>query len=254
MSQQRILFFDIETAPMLAYVWQAKTDYVQPHQITHETYMLSWAAKWAHQKQVKSDVLRPAEAKKQVDTRIVVSLADMLREADVVVGHNLDRFDIPMVNNRLMILEEEPLGPIRTIDTLKLARGAFRLASNRLDYLARQMGVGRKIDTSFDLWRGCYHGEQKALSKMVRYNRQDVRVLEDVYDRMRPYVKGVPRLVDANHRGEHVCPTCGGSDLERRGFYHTNASVFQRYRCRDCKRWSRAASREKNAVLGTRPL
>ena len=249
----RMLFWDIETAPLLAHVWQAKTKYIGAHQFVHDSFMLCWAAKWADQKKVHADSLSSEEARGQDDRRIVVTLANMLREADVVVAHNGDRFDIPMLNNRLLTLGEEPLGPVKTIDTLTLARKSFRFASNKLDYLAQHLGVGKKIKTDFDLWLDCYHGKAKALKAMVRYNRQDVRVLEDVYHAIAPYVKGLPRLVDAAGV-EDVCPTCGSESLEQDGWHRTNASTFPRFRCGNCERYCRSRKADRSKKVGMHPL
>lgn len=249
----RMLFWDIETAPLLAHVWGAKTHYIGAHQFVHDTFMLCWAAKWSDGKKVHADVLTSEEARDQDDRRVVVSLANMLRKADVVVAHNGDRFDIPMLNNRLLSLGEEPLGPVKTVDTLTLARKSFRFASNKMDYLAEQLGVGRKIKTNFQLWLDCYHGKSKALKEMVRYNRQDVRVLEDVYMALEPYVKGLPRLVDADGR-EDVCPTCGSAELERAGWHRTNASTFPKFKCSGCGRHSRSRTADKSKKVGLHPL
>jgi hypothetical protein len=253
-SDLRIWLWDVETAPMLAYIWQAKTEYVQPQAITHETFMLTWAGKWHGQSKVHGDALTPDEALAQDDTRIVGSLADRLREADVVVAHNGDRFDLPIVRSRLMLQGLDPLGPVRSIDTLTLARKSFRLASNKLDHLARVLGIPGKIGTSFSLWQRCYHGDPKALASMLRYNRQDAVVLEAVYDALAPHVRGLPRLVDADAEGELVCPSCGSGDLQRRGFHRTNASTFQRFACQSCGRWSRSRTSEPGRKLGPVPL
>lgn len=250
----RVLFWDIETAPMLAYIWQAKTEYVHAGAITHEVFMLGWAAKWEGEKKVHSDILSPHEALDQDDARLIAPLADLVREADVVVAHNGDRFDIPMLNNRLLLLGLEPLGPVKTIDTCTLARRSFRLASNKLDYLAQQLGVGKKLDTDFDLWKQCYAGDLKALAKMHRYNRKDVKLLEDVYERLTPYVRGLPRLVDASYQDERICPSCGSEALQKRGLYRTNASSFQRFHCQGCGRWSRSRSAEKALKVNAVPL
>ena len=253
-SDQRILLWDIETAPLLAYVWQAKTEYIGAHQFCHDSFMLSWAAKWHGQKKVHGQVLTADEARQQDDGRIVQGLADMIRQADVIVAHNGDRFDVPMLNNRLLLLGLEPLQPVKTVDTLKLAKRTLRLASNKLDYLAQALGVGQKIKTDFDLWRDCYQGKVRALREMYRYNRMDVDVLESVFDALRPYAKGLPRLVDAEHEGEEACPYCGSGDLQRRGVDRTNAGTRQRYQCQGCSRWSRGRSGLVEPRLATVPL
>lgn len=250
----RTLILDIETATLLAHVFQLKVDYISPEAVTHETFMLCWAAKWEGKPKMVSDVLTGHEAVAQDDSRIVQSLADLIREADVVVAHNGDRFDIPMLNNRLLLLGLEPLGPVKTIDTLTLARKSFRLASNRLDYVATRLGVGSKLPTSFDLWRQCYQGDEQALARMVKYNRHDVKILESVYHRLKPYVKGLPRLVDGEMGKRGVCPSCGEDSLQRRGYHRTNASTFQRLVCTACGRWCRERVAEKAAKLAHVPL
>lgn len=249
----RVLFWDIETAPLLAHVWSAKTRYVGAHMFVHDSFLLCWAAKWADGSKVFDDVVTPDEVRAQDDRRVVVSMANMLREADVVVAHNGDRFDIPMLNNRLLQYGEEPLGPVKTIDTLKLAKKSFRLASNKLDYLAGFLNLGKKIDTDFQLWLDCYHGEPKALAEMLRYNRHDVRLLEQVFDRLAPHVKGLPRMVDASAR-HFVCPTCGSTALVPDGHYRTNASTFPRWRCTDCGRYARGRTADKRKKVTLHPL
>lgn len=241
----KILYFDIETAPLLAYIWTPWEPMVSHKQVENTDFMLTWAAKWAHKKGVMSDRLAPHEATSQNDINIVESLSELIREADVIVGHNLDKFDLPKLNGRLMIHGLEPLPPVIQVDTLKLAKRSFKLPYNRLDFLGEALGVGNKIKTDFDLWRRCYMGESVALKQMEKYNRQDVRLLEEVFEKMRPYVKNLPRLVDGTG---FMCPNCGSYDLQRRGVYRTKASNFQKYQCNECKRYCRERISEKRRL------
>jgi hypothetical protein len=160
-----------------------------------------------------------------------------------------------MLKNRLLLLGLPDIGPTTVLDTLLLARRNFRLASNRLDYLGEVLGVGRKHPTGgFDLWRRCYQGDEKALAKMLRYNRQDVVLLGKVLERMLPYLQGVPRLMDGDgtdHDGG--CPWCGGK-VEKNGLYRTGASTFQKVKCTVCGKESRWASALANKKLRLRPL
>lgn len=249
----KILIYDLETAPLLAHIWHPTDDYVTHDRLIHDSFLLTWSAKWHGEKQIYAGVLTGAEAKAQKDKRIVKDLAKLIREADFLVAHNVDRFDLPMFNNRLLALGLEPMGPKRTIDTLKLAKRNLRLAYNKLDYLGEVLGLGRKLKTDFDLWKNCYHGDEKALARMARYNRRDVVLLEQVFDRMLPYVSNLPRLVEPNDNNEMSCPTCGSSDLQRRGFARTNVSDFRRFHCQKCGRYSRSRFAEKRR-LGVAPL
>ena len=252
----RTLLFDIETSPMLSYIWGLRNqDYIPFGQVVHDSFMLCWSAQWRGEKKLISGCLTPTEVLAQVDQRIVVDLADLIREADVVVAHNGRGFDIKMLKNRLLLLGLDDIGPVTVLDTLTLARKNFRLASNRLGYLGEQLGVGTKHATGgFQLWRDCYLGDEKALAKMLRYNRQDVVLLGKVLERMLPYLQGVPRLMDGDGSDlDGGCPWCGG-EVKKDGFYRTNASTFQKVKCSQCgkeSRWHTAIAGKKQRL---RPL
>lgn len=250
----KMLFFDIETAPVLAYIWGQRNDFITIDKITSEWFMLSWSAKWAGQKKVHHDRLTGPEAVEQDDIRIVSTLADMIREADIVVGHNLDSFDVPKLQARLLLHQLEPLQPVRSIDTKKLSAKTFRLVSNKLDWLAQHLLGDSKTHTDFDLWKACYRGDEKALRQMDLYCRKDTVLLERVYDAMKPYVSGLPTLVTASHEGDRACPYCGEDALHKRGWYRTNASTFQKWTCGACGRCSRSRKSEKGKKLEFVPV
>lgn len=239
----------------MSYHWQAKTEYIAYDFNVTDFFMLSWSAKWRGDEWIYSDVLTGAEALAQDDARIVQSLADMIREADVIVAHNGDAFDIPKLNARLVVLGLEPIPPTQSIDTKALSARNFKLAYNKLDYLGEKLVGDRKIDTGgFELWLRCIHGDKKALLEMVTYNEQDVVLLEKIFEKMLPYVKTIPRLIVPEPGGSlDVCPFCGSSDRTRRGFKHTTAASYPRFQCNECGRYHRSAKSEPRK-LNTRPL
>ena len=184
---------------------------------------------------------------------MLIALADLIREADVVVAHNGDKFDMRIINARIIQLGLEPIGPKQSIDTLKLAKENFRFTYNRLDYLGVFLGEGRKIKTDFSLWNACYHGDEQALAKMVKYNIQDVILLEKIFNRMKPYVKRLPRLVEPMGTDETCCPHCGGVSIQNRGVYRTQSCTYQRYQCNRCRRYCRYKKSQSN-TFDMRPL
>lgn len=238
--KHKVLYFDIETAPKRAYVWRMWRENVSIPQLISESFVISWAAKWADDDEIVSDHLKPKEIMKQDDKRLVEKLAKLIREADIVVAHNCDGFDVPVVNARLMKWQSEPLGPVRTLDTLKYAKRDLRLASNKLDYLAQFLGLGNKIKTDFELWRRVDELDEDAMALMVTYNRHDVVLLEQVAAKMQRYVRRWPRLQDASDWEEDACPRCGAQDRQKRGFYRTQASTFQQYQCNACGSYFRS--------------
>jgi hypothetical protein len=235
----KVLLYDIETSPMAAYIWHPTDQYVPMDRLIHDKYLLTWSAKWWGESKVHSGVIDPDEARDRDDSRIVAELGELIRQADFVVAHNGDRFDVPVLNARLLQLGLDPLGNPRQIDTLKLAKKNLKVAYNKLDYLGEYLGVGRKIDTDFQLWLDCMAGVPAAIKKMAKYNRQDVLLLEKVFDALLPYVKNLPRLVEATEIGQSGCPSCGSKDLHRAGYHRTNASTFFRWQCQTCRRYCR---------------
>lgn len=249
----KILSLDIETAPKRAYVWGLWKQNVGTNQIISDWYMLTWSAKWYGEEEVIGERLTFAEAIKEDDKRLLTNLHELLEEADVVVAHNGKKFDVPSINTRFIINGILPPSPYRQIDTLTVAKRQFKFTSNRLDYIGKMLGVGRKIDTGgFELWERCMQGEDAALEEMLTYNKQDVLLLEAVYTKLRPFISNHP-----NHNvytDRPCCPTCGSEHVHKKGKHHTNVSTFQRYKCMSCGAPSRARINERDTAIMKRQL
>lgn len=233
----KILFFDIETAPNLGYVWGKFEQNVIEY--TNEWYMLAWSAKWQGGKHITKGLIdydgyKPGS---ENDGDLVRELHTLIEEADIIVAHNGDRFDIKRSNTRFIENGLRPPPPQRTVDTLKIARRHFSFNSNKLDDLGRRLGVGRKAQTGgFDLWKGCMSGDAKAWRTMKRYNAQDVRLLEAVYNKMLPWIGNHPHIGILSDV-ENGCRNCGGTNLIRRGWHTTRTGKNPRVSCNDCGTW-----------------
>lgn len=240
----RILLLDIETAPIMADVWKLWDENVGLNQIVKDWYILSWAAKWLGEKRVYYEDQRDA-ADIEDDTDILTKLWHLLDEADVVVAHNGVRFDVPKINARFVRAGLPPPSPYRVVDTLKIAKAQFKFTSNRLAYLAEFLKVPVKKRThhkfpGHQLWIEVRKGNRAAWQEMKLYNGDDVRALEGVYLKLRPWDKFSPNAGTFS-ADEGVCPVCGHVHLEKRGFAYTQAGKYQRYRCTNesCLAWSR---------------
>lgn len=242
----KILIFDIETAPIRAFVWRIWKENVGLNQIDRDWYVMSWVAKWAYCEDILTDSLPNHEDnyKKDVedDSAILKTIWNLLDEADMVVAHNGDRFDIPKLNARFIYHGMKPPSPYKQIDTLKVAKYTFNFTSNKLDYLANYLGFGKKADTGgFSLWSGCMDGDPESWAKMVDYNKKDVVLLEDVYMVMRPWMKNHPNFGVYLESDESMCTACGCTNLisltDREDKYaYTNLGRFELFRCVGCGR------------------
>jgi|TARA_R100001530_G_scaffold47170_2_gene35475 DNA polymerase elongation subunit (family B) len=236
----KILMFDIETTPMPVWVWDFGKQYVPPTNLMRDDaghqkfwYILSWSAKWLYDEVVLSDVLTPKEAVAGDDSRILKSIWELLDEADIVVAHNGDRFDIRKLNARFILNDMLPPAPYKSIDTLKIARKEFAFSSNKQDFLTKYFGLAEKLNTEFQLWIDCMNGDKARLQEMLEYNKRDVVGLEQVYLKLRPYIRNHPNL--GVLMDDDVCPTCGSESLSPiLATYFTSANEFPVYRCGGC--------------------
>lgn len=235
-SPFRVAFIDIETAPNLGYTWAKWEQNVIS--FAKEWFILSFAVKWAGEKQTTTYGLPDFPGYKRNptdDARLTKKLWEVLDEADLVVAHNGDKFDLRKANARFLAHKLPPPSPYKTVDTLKLARKYFSLNSNKLDDVANTLGVGRKAETGgFQLWLDCMAGKPAAWKKMLHYNAQDVILLEKVYEKLRPWHATHPRI-----NGYYNCRVCGSDKLQSRGRVMTSTKGSQtRFQCQSCAAWS----------------
>ncbi len=157
-----------------------------------------------------------------------------LAEATEVIGHNVGRFDVPWIRGRCFIHGIQMSPKLVEIDTLKKARQKFRLPSNRLDYLGECAIGERKLSAGLPLWHAIQQDNcARAMKKMVLYCKQDVRLLEKVFDRMQPYLEPVTSIAEY----AQDCAECGGSRTRIKSSHTTQYGALrvQKY-CLDCKR------------------
>lgn len=253
----RVLLFDIETSPILAYVWGLYENNVALNQIHTDWHVLSWAAKWLDDPPSKVMYMDQRAAKNiEDDRRILQALWKLLDQADIVVTQNGKAFDQKKLNARFVIHGFQPPSTFKHIDTLILAKKHFGFTSKKLEYMSDKLNVKyKKLKhekfVGFELWKQCLAGNPAAWREMEKYNKYDVLALEELYHKLVPWDDSIN--FNVYHDGtEHVCK-CGSTDLERRGFHYTATGKFRRYKCRDCGAWTRDRanlfSKKKKASL-----
>lgn len=228
----KILLLDIETAPNTAYVWRLFKENIPLARLIETSYVMCWAAKWAGERDIMFDSVQSGMA------TMLRNIHKLLDEADVVVHFNGKSFDIPTLNKEFLLNGMLPPAPYKQVDLLTVAKDKFRFSSNKLDHIAEQLGVGRKHDTTFELWIGCMRNDSDSWKLMQKYNQQDVKLLEGVYNLFLPWINKHPTMALYTGNRE-CCPNCGSTHSQRRGFHYTTVSKFQRYRCGSCGNWFR---------------
>lgn len=241
----KILFFDLETAPNLGYVWGKWEQNVI--EFVNEWYILCFSYKWAHEDEVHSVALPDYKLYKQDpenDREVIKELWKLFNEADLIVAQNGDDFDIKKSNTRFIYHGLTPPAPYKTVDTKKLARKYFGFNSNSLNDLAKFFNLGAKLPVGFDVWKGCLAGDKESWSTMIEYNQHDVELLEEIYYKFRAWHPSHPNIT-VKQPHDTRCPGCGSDKVQMRGWHYTLSLRQRRFVCKDCGKWSKIGKYER---------
>ena len=222
----KVLVLDIETSPAQAFVWSLRPDYIPPAQVIEPTRVLCFAAKWMGDKGV---ICRDERAGRE---QMIAEAWRLLDSADVVVGYNHARFDIPHLQREMVELGYGPPSPWIDVDLLTEVRRNFRFLSNKLGSVLESLGLDSKEDPGgFATWRGVLAGDDKAWKRMVEYCKADVQVTADLYAFLHNWLR-LPHagLFSGDMRG---CHACGARTLTPDGIVRTKVSAYLRLLC-DC--------------------
>jgi len=239
MNSPAILAIDIEVHPALVYTYDLFRPFISHKQIVEPSRISCFSYQWAGQKSVKF-VSEYHDGRDEM----LSQLWHLMNDADVVVGYNSKRFDVPWITGELMAAGYTKPSPVKHIDLYQVMKQNTRFLSRKLDYVSDRLLDDKKIDANtMELAILCNSSDpevqRKAWAKMKKYSVQDTRLLLPLFERVRSYVK-MPTPVAEDGIS---CHSCGSTDLERRGYSRTLVGSYQRYCCKKCGSWFRGKSR-----------
>lgn len=235
----KILMIDIETSPNIAAVWGLFNQNIGISAMLEAGRTLCFAYKWQGEKQIgftsEWDDGRDA---------MIAQAWDLFDEADIICHYNGKKFDVPTINKEFVLEGATPPSPYRQIDLLPIVRQQFRFTSNKLDYVCQQLGIGEKTShTGFQLWMDVLNEDPKAQRLMAKYNKQDVRLLEELYGVLLPWFTRTPNIGAYDEISSRpACTKCGCEDITYRGYQTSQAGRYRRFVCNSCGGWSREAA------------
>jgi DNA polymerase elongation subunit (family B) len=235
----KVLIIDIETAPMLGYVWSLWDNTLGLNQVKQDWYILSFSAKWLYDAPEKTIYADQRNAKNiEDDSKLLAKLWKLLDEADVVLTQNGVRFDIPKINARFVQNGFPPPSSYRHIDTQQIAKRVFGFTSNKLEYMTDKLCTTYKKQkhskfSGFEMWKQCLAGNKEAWKEMEVYNKYDVLSLEELYTVLAPWYPSINFNVFSESL-ESTCNACGCTEFKSHGFKYTNTGKFRRYICENC--------------------
>ena len=227
------LFFDIETSPMIVYSWRVGWKLnIGTHNIIEDWKIICISYKWEHEDKVHNFTWD----KNKCDKKMLIDFIQVMNQADECIAHNGDRFDIKKIRTRCIFHRIQMFPNYKTLDTLKKAKSGFNFNSNRLDYIAKFLGVGAKLEhEGFDMWVKCMQGDPQALKDMVLYCDMDIIVLEAVYLVMQNWIKPNTHAGVLNNNLKYSCPCCGDENpILLKNIVTTMGSIKRQMECNNC--------------------
>lgn len=243
----KILIYDLEVSTtkleIETYDLKQYTQYLNHKDIVRDYIIHGVAYKWLGDEHY-TKCLSVSPRAPLNDEIVVRNFHDIVSQADVIIGHNMDQFDIKKLNTRFLKYGLPCIPKVQTVDTLKVARKHFKLTSNSLAYIAKFLELDIEKDASPD-WAAIRAGDADALEYMRRYNKRDVDVTEKVYLRLREWMDNHPNLniiapvKDIAGGIVTCCDTCQSPNIIKHGYQYGRNTVKQRYACKDCGAWTK---------------
>lgn len=236
---KKVLIYDIETSYVMARIWRAGRDITVNHDqvcgdfLEGRSRIICVAYKWAHEKQTH---IMHSGLRFEKEAQLIERFDKIVGEADVVLAHNGDHFDMKHFNTGRLLHGLPPVMWPTSEDTLKILRKNFNLPSNRLDYVAKRLiGKGKDV-ISFEDWVKVIELRDKAArEKMFKYCKRDVVALDAIAKIIMPYVTTTLSRASARKNLE-VCSNilCGKSTVIKFGYHPSPKGKVQKYRCNSC--------------------
>jgi hypothetical protein len=235
MKEPKVLLWDLETGGVNAFYADLG-------------FVFCFGYKWLGEKE--THVLRvsdyqgwfnPARDCPVDDRELLKHALEIMEEADVLIAHYGDKFDRRFFQGRCVIQGLMPPPDTKQRDTWRIARTNFAFRSNRLGALADHLGLSeQKHQKTRREWPGWWlrgmAGSKDAIEEMAVYCAQDVRTLEQVYLRLRPYDALHPSLI----YDRATCKFCG-SAVRYHGYKYLQTHRYRRFQCTNikCGKWDR---------------
>jgi hypothetical protein len=243
MIKSKTLILDIETSPIVAYIWELGEQHVALNQVKTDWHIMAWSAKWLGDPESKVIYYDLRNHKNGDDKPILKPLWDLLNSADIVITQNGQHFDSRKINARFITHGMNPPKPYQHLDTYRLVKRVAAFTSNKLEYLSNTLcNTHKKIVhgkfPGLSLWIECLKGNKEAWDEMKRYNVKDILSTEELYLHVKAWSpESFPKIYPMT-QNDDTCHTCGYTGAMRIGRERIRKSgVYSQNSCPKCGSW-----------------
>jgi hypothetical protein len=180
----RVLDFDIETVA---------AGFADPNWVPQKITCVAWS--WVGSDRVESRICGPLGffGKPGYRRMMLMPLLEEIAKADMVTGHNLERFDLPVINAECMRLDLEPISNVLVQDTMRVYRAkGFKKGQDNLGRLFRI--ENEKLSLDWQAWQDAYDEDgwetvrQRAESDVAMHKEMRLEMLRrDLLKPPRPW-------------------------------------------------------------------
>lgn len=232
----KILVFDIECTGMILESYGLYNQNHSHKDIIEDWSMLSYAAWFVDEDEIHYQDNRNNPDYKD-DRSIIEGLHNLISQADWIIGHNSDKFDIKKFNTKAEKYELPSRHDPIQYDTLKMLKARYALPSNSLDYAAKyfELKERKSLHGKFPgkvLFDECKNGNQEAWNELESYNKQDVKVTWELFQRLAKHDK----RINLNSFYQKQTCICGNQEFYKNGIKYAKNATFQIWRCKVCSK------------------
>ncbi len=234
-NKPKILFYDIETTFLMARTFRLgdqtiRHDSLVPGFDRYDIICIAYA--WLDKPGVKVLTWNP---KTHDSTKMIEEFSKVLKEADVAIGKNSDRFDVKQLNTLRMLQNKPRLDWPLKDDLEKQMRKHFYLPSYSLDYFDKLLFGEGKLKMEMQHWIDIQErtpNEMKSFNRMCKYCGLDVIKTKKQWKRVFGHIE--PKLNMNAFTGEVCCKQCGSHDICKDGTAISGKTKYQKFLCKAC--------------------
>lgn len=159
--------------------------------------MLAWCMKIDG-----GDMLEDVVTKKELDgsihdKRIVQSLLIALQGVDIITTFWGTGFDVPFIRSRSLFhgLDFPLYGSICHFDIFYACRSLFKLHRKSLQAVTEFLGIEGKTHLKLPVWQLAKRGHKESLEYVLEHCEEDVKILEVLWQRVKPYRKWIRKSI-----------------------------------------------------------
>lgn len=158
----RILDWDIETVA---------AGFADPQWVPHKITCVAWSWIGSDEIQARISTSEGLFSRPERRAKMLEPLLEAISEADMVTGHNLIRFDLPVLNSECLRLGFPSLGSVLVQDTMRFVKTkGFKKGQDNISFLL-EVPIN-KLPLSWQQWQDAY--EEKGWATVVERCKSDV--------------------------------------------------------------------------------